>query len=53
MLFLPFEQRMTRDVKSWNEKRQARRSSAASYSGKSTRAGHIHTGGVIPQLSSR
>lgn len=39
VLFLPFEQRMTRDINSFRERRQARREMAAT-SGKSSRAGH-------------
>ncbi|BDA45422.1 hypothetical protein COCOBI_07-2090 [Coccomyxa sp. Obi] len=40
VLFLPFEQRMTRDMKKMRERRSARRS-AASHSSKSTGAGLI------------
>ena len=29
VLFLPFEQRMTRDIKQWREKRSARRGKAS------------------------
>lgn len=49
MLFLPFDQRMTRDMKALRERRQARRETA-SLSGKSSRSRHHEGAHAAAQL---